>query len=223
MTFAPADVQETLARRTGPQARWLAVGRWATLAALVLCVLLQWINDDWFPPDISVSQYGVGPRGWVFSCWTALLALSMLALTCGGPTREPRGLRWWVGSGIAGLLAMGIVRTDSGGAQHSWHARVHMAAAIITLLALPVAIVLALRWARRPWRRAALALTAISAAALLLVLASALGLPTLGMSAQHSWAFWQSVAVTVDLMLVGVFALAGPAGRDMETARAGPP
>src|SRR4051812_3259594 len=72
---------------------WLTVGRVATAAAIVFCLLLQWINHDWFPPEVSVSQYGIGPRGWVFSTWAALLALSVLALTRGGPDLGRRRTR----------------------------------------------------------------------------------------------------------------------------------
>ena len=147
---------------------WLAVGRLATFSAVVFLLLLQWINDDWFPPEISVSQYGVGPRGWVFTCWAALLAVSVLALTRGGPdlgARRTRLVYFWLAAGSAGLVVMGIVRTDAGGAQQSWHARTHMVGSILALVALPVGILLALGWARRGWRRAALGLAAISAAA----------------------------------------------------------
>lgn len=217
MTSASTDVSDAPRPPTRPRARrWLRLGRLATLAAVVSCLLLQWINHDWFPPEISVSQYGVGPRGWVFTCWSALLALSVLALAAGGSefgAPPGRSVYWWLIAGSAGLLVMGIVRTDAGGAQQSWHARAHMIGSILALVTLPVGILSAMRWATRPWRRAALALAGVSAAALLLVLASALGAATLGMDAQHSWAFWQAVAVTVDMLLVGSFALAGGTGR----------
>jgi hypothetical protein len=182
------------------------------VAAVLSCLLLQWINHDWFPPEVSVSQYGVGPRGWVFTCWSALLALSVLALAAGGSelgVRPTRSVYCWLVVGSAGLLVMGIIRTDAGGAQQSWHAQAHTVGSSLALITLPVGILLAMRWASRPWRRAALALTAISAAALVLVLASALGAANLGMDAEHSWAFWQAVAVTADMLLVGTFALAG--------------
>ena len=195
---------------------WLTVGRVSTFAAIVFCLLLQWINHDWFPPEVSVSQYGLGPRGWVFTTWAALLALSVLALTRGGPdlgARRTRTVYGWLVVGSAGLLLMGIVRTDAGGAQQSWHARTHMVGSILALLALPVGILLAIGWARVRWRRAAAICAVVSAAALLLVLASAFGASTLGMDAQHSWAFWQSVAVAADMLLVAVFALAGLSGR----------
>lgn len=224
MTFARADVPDVSRSTTrSPARRWLALGRVATLAAVVSCLLLQWINHDWFPPEISVSQYGVGPRGWVFTCWSALLALSVLALAAGGSelgAPPGRSVYCWLIAGSAGLLVMGIIRTDAGGAQQSWHARTHMIGSILALVTLPVGILLAMRWASRRWRRTALALAAISAAALLLVLASALGAATLGLDAQHSWAFWQAVAVTVDMLLVGAFALAG--GTDRSAGRAVP-
>jgi len=215
VTFARTDTSD--APPTRSRARWwLGLGRIATLAAIVSCLLLQWINHDWFPPEISVSQYGLGPRGWVFSCWCALLALSVLALAAGGsqwgapPARSVYGCLL---AGSVGLLVMGVIRTDAGGAQQSWHARAHMIGSILALVTLPVGILLAMRWATRPLRRAALALATISAGALLLVLASAMGAATPGMDAEQSWAFWQAVAVTVDMLLVGSFALAGGAAR----------
>lgn len=226
MTSAPIDVADMPRRPTASApSRWLVAGRVATVAAIMFCLLLQWINRDWFPPEISVSQYGIGPQGWIFTCWAALLVLAVLSLTRGGPqlgVRRARSTYWWLASGSAGLLVMGIVRTDAGGAQQSWHARTHMIGAIVALLALPVGILLAMSWTRRAWRRAALAVTAISAAALLLVLVSAFGVPTMGMDAAHSWAFWQAVAVTADMILVGLFALAGMAGPGGGRTRAAP-
>ena len=49
----------------------LVIGRIGAGLSLVLCVLVQWINHDFFPPDVSISQYGIGPRGWVFTLWSA--------------------------------------------------------------------------------------------------------------------------------------------------------
>jgi hypothetical protein len=77
-----------------------------------------------------------------------------------------------------------------------------------------VGIVLALDRAPRPWRRAGVALAVLSVASLLLVLAAALEVPTPGWDAEQSWAFWQSVAVTIDMMLVVVFAVADGTTRD---------
>ena len=75
-----------LADRSGPaqSTGWsmglLTLGRIATLAALVLCVGLQQINHDYFPPNVSISQYGVGPHGWVFTSWSAVTVLASLAI-----------------------------------------------------------------------------------------------------------------------------------------------
>lgn len=227
MTSARTDVSAAPRSPTGSSARWwLGLGQAATVAAILSCLLLQWINHDWFPPEVSVSQYGIGPRGWVFTCWSALLALSVLALAAGGSelgVRPTRAVYCWLVVGSAGLLVMGIVRTDAGGAQQSWHAQAHMVGSSLALMTLPVGILLAMRWASRPWRRAALALTAISAAALLLVLASALGAANFGMDAEQSWAFWQAAAVTADMLLVGTFALAGAVHRVPDRAVPGRP
>lgn len=230
MTSVPTEVSDGPRRQSRSEAsRLLMVGRLATAAALLACVLLQWIDGDWFPPEVSVSQYGVGRFGWILTCWTTLLAVSVVALTLAGRAagaRQPGSIFYWLAAGSTGLLVMGIVRTDAGGAQHSWHAKVHMIASIVALLAMPVVIVLALHGARRPWRRMVLALTAISAIALVLVLSSAVGVRTLGLDAQHSWAFWQAVAVTVDMILVAVLAMAGAGfgggGREVESTRGAP-
>ncbi len=186
----------------------LLTGRIATAGSLVLCVLLQWVSHDFFPPQISVSQYGIGPRGWVFTLWTAVTALALMALYAGGPSHR-RGVGYLLAVGSVGLLVMGVVRTDAGGLQHSWHAKVHMVSSILALVALPFGMAFALHWTRLWWRRLAWALTVVSSAALIMVLVSAFGVASPGLDAPHSWALWQAVAVTLDMILLAMFALGG--------------
>ncbi len=203
-----------------PVSPWLVVGRVSAALSFPICVLLQALHHDFFPPEISVSQYGTGPTGWVFTLWTVTLSLAVLALVIGGPelySARAHGAHLWLAIGSSGLLVMGVVRTDVGGAQHSWHAKVHTAASIVGLLAIPIGMALALSWARTWWRRAAWSLVVLSDAALLLVLVSAFGVATPGLDAPHSWALWQAVAVTVDMVFVGVFALAGFSGQRRPT------
>lgn len=210
MTSTTADLADrpgdTGARRTTDG--WSAVGRVSTVAALVLCVLLQAINHDFFPPAISVSQYGVGPNGWVFTCWTTVTALAVIALHKAGTTHG-RGVGYWLAIGSVGLLVMGVVRTDAGGMQQSWHSKVHVAGSILALVALPIGMAMAMHRTRLWWRRTIWSLVLVSGAALVLVLISAAGVTTFGLDAARSWALWQAIAVTVDMLMLATFGLAG--------------
>ncbi|SDP39987.1 Protein of unknown function [Nakamurella panacisegetis] len=204
----------------------LIVGRVAAVASLVLCLLIQYLNHDFFPPDVSVSQYGVGPRGWVFTTWTAVVALAALTLRAGGSMNEHH-VGYWLGAGSFGLVLMGIVRTDAGGLQQSFHAKVHMGASILALVALPIGMALAMDHACAWLRRSAWIFVVLGAVALVMVLVSAAGVATPGLDAPHSWAMWQAVAVTLDMLLLAAFAWASLPGnhdevrRDASVARAG--
>jgi hypothetical protein len=200
----------------------LVIGRTAAALSLVLCVLVQWVNQDFFPPDVSVSQYGVGPRGWVFTVWVATMALAVLTLQAGGTVHEHHFGRWWLVAGSLALVVMGVVRTDADGLQQSLHARVHMVASIVALLTLPLGIALAMTHAKPRWRRFAGVMVGLSTACLVLVLVSAGGVATPGLDSQHSWALWQSVAVTLDMLLLAGFGLSSfPSNQDHRRVAAG--
>ena len=188
------------------------------MAALVLCVLIQYINHDFFPPDVSISQYGVGPRGWVFTVWTAVVALAALMLRAGGTMHEHH-VGYWLGVGSFGLVVMGIVRTDAGGLQQSLHAKVHMGASILALVALPIGMALAMDHARAWLRRCSWVLLVLGAIGLVMVLVSAAGVATPGLDAQHSWAFWQAVSVTLDMLLLAALAWASLPGNHDDVRR----
>lgn len=208
MTTSAADLAGSPSSTTVTRpAVWLAVGRLTAVAAVALLVLLQAINHDFFPPRISVSQYGIGPHGWLFTVWTVLTATAVLSLHIGKPTGVHH-FGYWLVVGSIGLITMGVVRTDAGGLQQSWHAKTHMVGSIVALVALPIGMVMAMNWARARWRRAAWLLVLCSVGSLVMVLLSAGGMPLWGMDPQRAWAFWQAVAVTVDMVLLLTFALA---------------
>lgn len=194
------------------------VGRVATCASVVLCLLVQYVNHDFFPPDISVSQYGVGPNGWVFTTWAAVVALATLTLVAGGTVHE-HYVGSWLAAGGAGLIVMGVVRTDAGGLQQSFHAKVHMSASIVALVALPIGMALATDHGRAWMRRLAWWFVLISAISLVMVLLSAAGVATPGLDSTHSWALWQAVAVTSDMLLLATFALSSLPGHHDEARR----
>lgn len=182
-------------------------GRIGAVLCVLLCLLIQIVNHDFFPPRVSVSQYGIGPLGWVFTAWTVVVAATTVALHAAGAANR-LGAGRWIATGSVGVVVMGVVRTDADGLQHSFHAKVHMAASIVALVALPIGMALAMGLARRWLRRTGWLLVLGISAALVMVLVSAAGVATPGLDPAQSWAFWQSVAITFDMALILAFALA---------------
>ena len=126
---------------------WRIAGRCCAAAGWVLWVVVQVVAKDPFPPEISLSQYGLGGAGWLFSVWVVVLASSPLLLLRYRPVPGPAG--WLLAIGFAGTVVMAIVRTDEGVQQMSTHAMVHMAGAVIGLVFLPLGMVLVLRYAAK--------------------------------------------------------------------------
>ena len=202
-------------RGAGTRSATLIAGRACTALGWLLWVALQVLADDPFPPEISVSQYGLGPTGWVFTVWAAALGAAPLLLLAGAAAPGPTRPVLWVG--FAGAALMAVVRTDEGGGAMSGHAQAHMAGAVVALVFLPLGIVLALRGAPSAARRLALALTALAAVLGVLVIMSATGLDTAGLGAGGSWALWQGALVVVEMILVTVLAVVAdrlPPGRN---------
>ncbi len=203
------------------------VGQVAAAAAVAGCLLIQQLSGDWFPPAISVSQYGVGRWGVLFTCWTVLLGLAPVVLhsatpPIAGTRRREAAAKVLLSVGGVAAVVMGLIRTDAGGLQHSWHAKVHLVASIFTLVALPFGIALSMQAASRFWRAIADLLALTSTIGLIGVLMAAGGAALPGMDAASAWAFWQAVAVGVDLaLLVGFAASAGSIARDRRMSEQG--
>ena len=183
----------------------LVAGRCCAVAGWIFWILVQIVAKDPFPPEISMSQYGVGPDGWLFSLWVILLATGPLLLQFYRPV--PGAARWLLIIGYIATWLLAIVRTDEGGLQMSIQAKVHMFGAIIALSCLPLGMVLALVRARPPWRPFGLVLGATAIVAGLLVVLSAVGLDTAGIGAPASWALWEGTLTIVEMLLVSVYAL----------------
>src|SRR6476619_4782603 len=183
---------------------WLIAGRACAAIGWVLWVVVQLVNDDPFPPEISLSQYGLGGAGWLFSVWVVVLAAAPLLLLRYRPVPGPA--RALVLIGFWGTVVMALVRTDEGAPQMSAHAKVHMAAAVVALVLLPLGILCALRYAQRRWYRLGLVLVAVGVLVGVLILLAAAGLDTVGLGQARSWAFWQGTLVVIEMMLVTVYA-----------------
>ena len=184
---------------------WRTAGRCCAAAGWVLWVVVQIVAADPFPPEISLSQYGLGGPGWIFSIWAVVLASSPLLLLRYRPV--PGSARWLLAIGYVGTWVMAIVRTDEGVQQMSAHAMVHMAGAVTGLVFLPVGIVVALRYSAKPWPAVAIATLGTPLIVGMLILVSATGVDTAGMGPAKSWALWQGILVVIEMLLVGLYAV----------------
>ncbi len=172
----------------------------------VLFVVVQLVHADPFPPEISVSQYGVGADGWIFSLWCVVIAAA--AVLCYLDRPVPGPARWLIATGVLGLFIMAAVRTDADGLQQSLNARVHQGGAVLALIALPLGMVAALWFASRRARLLGLVVAAASTISGVLILVSAFGVDTAGLGQARSWALWQGLSIFLDLVLVSIYALA---------------
>jgi hypothetical protein len=183
---------------------WRIAGRGCAAAGWVLWVVVQVVNDDPFPPEISLSQYGLGGTGWLFSVWVIVLATAPILLLRYRPVPGPA--RVLVAIGWVGTLVMALVRTDEGAPQMTAHAKVHMAAAVVALVFLPLGILFALRYAERRWFRLGVVLVAIGGVVGALILLAAAGVDTAGLGPARSWALWQGTLIVIELLLVTLYA-----------------
>jgi hypothetical protein len=179
-------------------------GRWCAAAGWIFWVAVQIVAKDPFPPEISLSQYGLGGAGWLFSVWALVLAGGPLLLFRYRPVPGPA--RWFLAIGYAGTVVMAIVRTDEGVQQMSWHAMVHMAGAVTGLVFLPLGIVFVLRYAPRPWPGVAVATLGTGLTVGMLILLAAAGVDSAGLGPARSWALWQGSLVVIEMLLVTLYA-----------------
>lgn len=196
---------------------WKIAGRVCVVVGWILWVVLQAVSGDVFPPEISVSQYGVGPDGWIFSIWCVVVSAGPILLWMYRPVRGSS--LYWLLVGWLGALIMALVRTDEGGLQLSVQAKIHTFGAVLNMIALPVGMLLILRFARPVWRNLAMTLGAIDVLAGVLLLLAAAGYDTAGLGPASSWAWWQAVAISLDLMLTALYAFVVDTVRQPERRR----
>lgn len=186
---------------------WWNAGRASVAACWALWIAFQVVAGDPLIPDISYSQFGVGPHGWVFSLWAVLLGVGPLLLLRFRPV-PGRGALVCLLIGAVGAFLMAVVRTDAGGFQQSPQAQIHAAGATAAMVCLPTGIVLALRFSPGPAARISAVLGLASLAGLVCIGLAAAGFDPLGMGQQGAWAFWQGVTVLVDMLVLALYALA---------------
>ncbi len=183
---------------------WRTAARWIAGIGWLLWLAMQVIAKDPFPPDISLSQYGLGGAGFAFSLWAIGLGVTPLLLLryrpVGGPARPVVALAF-----VAAVLT-GLVRTDEGGLQLSLAAKVHQVTAVVALVLLPVGVLFAMTTAARRWWWLAVGISVSTAVVALLVLFAAAGIDTIGIGVPASWALWEGMVAALEMLLVSVYA-----------------
>ncbi len=185
---------------------WLTTARWIAGIGWLLWIAMQVIAKDPFPPKISLSQYGLGGAGFVFTLWAIGLGVVPLLLLRYRPVEGPALPVAWVA--FIGALLTGLVRTDEGGLQLSLAAKVHQVVAVVALVMLPLAVLFAMMTADRRWWRLSVGISFTTAGVGVLVLLSAAGFDTAGLGAPASWALWEGTLGVLEMLLVSVYAAA---------------
>ncbi|MEO5834401.1 MAG: DUF998 domain-containing protein [Nakamurella sp.] len=202
--------------------RWWRIGVGLTVLSTAAAVAMQAVAGRWFPPPVSVSQYGIGPWGWLFSVFVVTMSTAPLYLERLS-ARRPRLVRLMLWAGLAGAVVMAVVRTDSGGAQASLNAKVHMVGSIVCLTFVPLGM-FALFWLRGGAARIVgfveILLVEVS---ITLLLCAAFGLDTAGIGAARSWALWQAVASVASVLMVVTLSVVLRPGRDDRRNHTGRP
>lgn len=183
------------------------------IAGALSVIAMQAIGADWFPPEVSISQYGVGPDGWMLTMTLLLVAVASALLLWGahrqGSARSwPVILPWSVW--ILALVVMAFVPTNEWPGPLTLTGQVHQVAAICGLFAAPIGAVLMVGLGARSARDTAgkQARTIVITSALLswfflgLLLLTNIDIDLTGLGYRRAWSLHQTVAVLLDIVMV---------------------
>lgn len=114
---------------------------------IIAVALLHILEPALAPTTSTVSEYVLGPYGWLMR--TAFFALALGSAALAARLRSARSLgsatRLLLWVWVTGVAIAGIFPTDPGGAASSWHAIIHGIAASVSLLSLYLAELSSLR------------------------------------------------------------------------------
>ncbi len=181
------------------------------------CVLaMQAVSGDWFPPDVSISQYGVGTDGWTLTVTLLCLAAASALLLWGahrlGAARHWRVVVPWT-VWILALVVMAFVPANEWPAPLSLTGQIHQAAAVLGLFVAPIGAMLMVGVGARHHgpadgkrgRRAGA--VAVGSALLgwfflVLLLLTNIDIDVTGLGYQRAWSLHQTIAVVLDIIMV---------------------
>lgn len=195
-----------------PAARVLDAALLVMIAGTLSIVALQMVSRDWFPPEVSISQYGVGEYGWLLTA-TLLCFAGASALLLWGAQRQAPRLGWTVIAPwtvwIAALVVMAFIPTNEWPGPLTLTGQIHQAAAICGLFFAPIGAVLMVRPAihseTRTGRRAR---AVVVSSALLswfflgLLLLTNIDIDITGLGYRRAWSLHQTIAVLLDIVMV---------------------
>ncbi|MBA3800325.1 MAG: DUF998 domain-containing protein [Geodermatophilaceae bacterium] len=195
-----------------PAARILDAALIVMIAGALSIVALQLVSRDWFPPEVSISQYGVGEYGWMLTA-TLLCFAGASALLLWGAMRQSPRLGWPVIAPwtlwIAGLVVMALIPTNEWPAPLTLTGQIHQAAAICGLFFAPIGAVLMVRPAihseTRTGRRArgvVISSGLLSWFFLGLLLLTNIDIDITGLGYLRAWSLHQTIAVLFDIVMV---------------------
>lgn len=194
-------------------ARVLDAGLLAMTAGAISVLAMQAVSGDWFPPDVSISQYGVGNNGWMLTVTLLFPAVASALLLWGAERQAPVRqwsviLPWTVW--ILALVVMAFVPTNEWPAPLTMTGKVHQAAAICGLFFAPIGAVLmvGIRGRAEPSivaaraRAVAIACAGLSWFFLGLLLLTNIDVDVTGLGYKRAWSLHQTLAVVVDIGMV---------------------
>ena len=203
-----------------------------TITGAVSVVAMQAVGGDWFPPEVSISQYGVGEYGWMLTM-TLLFLAGASTLLLWAAFRQGPGRRWQVALPwtvwILALIVMAFVPTNEWPAPLSLTGQVHQAAAVCGLFAAPIGAVLMVGPLARgnatgPAARARI-IVIVSAVLswffLGLLLLSNIDVDVTGLGYQRAWSLHQTIAVVLDIVMSFALIICQRARVDLETVGLG--
>lgn len=226
-------MHDTSSRRRDSTARVLDAALLVMITGAMSVVVMQAVGGDWFPPEVSISQYGVGEYGWMLTM-TLLLFATASGLLLWGAYRQVSARRWQVALPwtiwIIALVVMAFVPTNEWPAPLSLSGQIHQAAAVCGLFAAPIGAVLMVEPFPRGVRTgpgATARIIVISSAAaswffLGLLLLTNIDIDVTGFGYQRAWSLHQTVAVVMDIVMTFALILCQRARGDLDTVRALP-
>lgn len=176
-------------------------------------IAMQAVGGDWFPPEVSISQYGVGEDGWMLTM-TLLFLAAASALLLWGAHRLAAARSWaivlpWT-AWIVALVVMAFVPTNQWPGPLTLTGQVHQAAAVLGLIAAPIGAALMVGLGPRSTAVTAgnRARTTVICSALLswlflsLLVLTNVDIDITGLGYRRAWSVHQTVAVLLDIVMV---------------------
>jgi len=206
-------VDETTGRRETSTARLLNLSLFVMIGGAISVLVMQAVSQDWFPPEVSISQYGVGDYGWMLTVTLLFLAVAS-ALLLWGADRQASTRQWSVvlpwGIWIIALTVMAFVPTNEWPEPLSLSGQIHQGAAIFGLFFAPMGAVFMVGVGRRDAqgslaaraRAAVIACACLSWLFLGLLLLTNIDIDITGMGYKDAWSLHQTVAVVLDIVMV---------------------